>query len=177
MSFSRYYFVNRNFRNAAKQWALPGRGGWKYISTSVDCEFLIIEYRNNITTVPPPYRPLFTASPPIPPPNFKSQIWFFLVIYLRFPNTTAFTSVPRSVVLGGTTVLPQVHTAKYAVVQYLPRSAQIQSCQVWSRPRNCLLVWHPLYLVQDRLSLPLAHTWRMLDVRFFFLIWYQQIQF
>ena len=64
-----YYFVNRNFRNAAKQWALPGRGGWKYISTSVDCEFLIIEYRNNITTVPP-----HTALCSPPPPQSRRPI-------------------------------------------------------------------------------------------------------
>ena len=54
-----------------------------------------------IQSPPPP-------PPPIPPLIFKSQIVFFLVIYdsfyLRFPNTAAFSSVPRSAVLGGTTV-------------------------------------------------------------------------
>ena len=60
---------------------------------------------------PPPmqYRPSVhrLPSPPIPPPIFKSRIGFFLVIYIydsfhrRFPNTAAFSSVPRSAVYIG----------------------------------------------------------------------------
>ena len=57
---------------------------------------------------PPDTAPPFTTSTQIPPPIFKSQIGFFLVIYdsfhRRFPNIAAFWSVPRMAVLGGLTV-------------------------------------------------------------------------
>ena len=50
--------------------------------------------------------PPFTASPHL---NTAARIGVFLVIYdsfhRQFPNTAAFSSVPRSAVLGGTTVL------------------------------------------------------------------------
>ena len=54
------------------------------------------------------HRPSVDRLPPIPPPIFKSQKGFFLVIYDSFHrwflNTATFSSVPRSAVLGGTTV-------------------------------------------------------------------------
>ena len=62
---------------------------------------------------PPLYCPSVHRLPPIPPPIFKSQIGFFLVIYdsfhRQFPNSAAFSLVPRSAVLGGV----QLYTLLY----------------------------------------------------------------
>ena len=61
---------------------------------------------------------------PIPPPIFKSRKGFFLVIYdyfhHRFPNTAAFSSVPRSAVLGGTTVSKYNEHRTIRTGQYQP---------------------------------------------------------
>ena len=74
---------------------------------------------------PPNTAPPFTGSPPpILPPIFKSRIGFFLVIYdsfhHQFPNTTAFSSVPRAAVLGGTK-LYQINQIIYQVCKQRKR--------------------------------------------------------
>ena len=62
-------------------------------------------YDDLVQSSPPNSAPPLTASPPIPPLIFKSQICFFLVIYdsfyCRFPIPRFFSPVPRAAVLGG----------------------------------------------------------------------------